>query len=200
MVVESPFSQIHPMFYALEEGQNNQQVLKLAGNRPIDQSLAGVQSVFEKFDPETPFNYEFVEVSYAQKFDTINRLSKLINIFASLAIFISCLGLFGLASYMTAKRAKEIGVRKVLGATVSGLWIMLSKDFLLLILISLVIAAPLAAWFMGDWLTSFDYHASIAWWTFAVTGLGAFIIALITVSYQSIKAALLNPVKSLRSE
>lgn len=110
------------------------------------------------------------------------------------------MGLFGLASFMSQQRAKEIGVRKVLGATITNLWALLSRDFIVLVIISLLIAAPIATYFMSDWLLSFDYKTEISWWTYALTGLGANLVTLVTVSYQSIKAALLNPVKSLKSE
>ncbi len=200
MIIESPYDQSSPTFYYLTAEQRGNINLKLSGQKNIDESLAGVKAVFEKFDPEVPFDYEFADQAYATKFDTLGRLSKLINIFASLAILISCLGLFGLASFMAMQRSKEIGVRKVLGATVTNLWAMLSKDFVILVLISMIIAAPLSAYFMSDWLSSFDYRTNIAWWTFAVTGFGAISITILTVSYQSIKAAVVNPVVSLKSD
>jgi ABC-type antimicrobial peptide transport system permease subunit len=121
-------------------------------------------------------------------------------LFAALAVFISCLGLFGMASYMAEQRVKEIGVRKVLGATVFTIWRLLSKDFTVLVLIAFVIAIPLAYYFMSNWLQSYSYRTSLSWWIFAVTGSGALLITLLTVSYQAIKAALANPVKSLRTE
>ncbi|UBM57295.1 ABC transporter permease [Marinilongibacter aquaticus] len=200
MVVESPYDPSRPIFYAHSTSKQQNMIIRLSGSKSPQESIAGIKETFADYDKETPFDYEFVDEANALKFSQLERLNKLINIFAGLAILISCLGLFGLASYMTAQRSKEIGVRKVLGATVSGLWAMLSKDFLILILISLVIAAPLAAWFMNDWLAGFDYRTSIAWWTFAVTGFGAMTITLLTVSYQSIKAALMNPVKSLKTD
>ncbi|SOE22049.1 ABC-type transport system, involved in lipoprotein release, permease component [Spirosomataceae bacterium TFI 002] len=200
MIIDSPYEQSKPMFYLVDNSGMQLFDLKLSGDKSIDKSLAGVESIFQKFDPETPFSYEFVDEAYATKFDILRRLSKLINIFATLAILISCLGLFGLASFMAKQRSKEIGVRKVLGATVANLWAMLSKDFIILICISMLIAAPLSAYFMTDWLSSFDYKTDIAWWTFAVTGFGALAITLATVSYQSIKAAIVNPVESLKSD
>jgi putative ABC transport system permease protein len=120
--------------------------------------------------------------------------------FAILAIFISCLGLFGLASFVAEQRTKEIGIRKVLGATVMNLWTLLSKDFVLLVIISVFIATPIAYYFMNDWLQKYDYRTNISWWVFALSGLGVMMITLLTVSYQAIKAALANPVKSLRTE
>ena len=128
------------------------------------------------------------------------RIGKLSTFFAVLAIFISCLGLFGLASFVAEQRTKEIGVRKVLGATVTNLWGLLSKDFVLLVIISCFIAGPLAWWFMHNWLLKYSYRTTISVWVFVVSGLGAMVITLLTVSFQAIKAALANPVKSLRSE
>ncbi|MCB0649489.1 MAG: ABC transporter permease [Saprospiraceae bacterium] len=200
MVVGSPFQEIQPMFYYLDQDKQNILDIKLAGGRPMTELLEGVKNVLSKFDPEHPFDVQFVDESYAQKFDLLDRLNRLINIFAFLAILISCMGLFGLASFMSKQRAKEIGVRKVLGATITNLWALLSRDFIVLVIISLLIAAPIATYFMSDWLLSFDYKTEISWWTYALTGLGAILVTLVTVSYQSIKAALLNPVKSLKSE
>jgi len=141
-----------------------------------------------------------IDQDYAKKFDNEERIGKLATCFAGLAIFISCLGLFGMASFMAEQRIKEIGVRKVLGATIFNLWQLLSKDFVMLVLISLLIASPVSYIFMHNWLQSYTYRTDINWWIFAVAAFGALAITLLTVSYQSIKAALANPVKSLRSE
>jgi ABC-type antimicrobial peptide transport system permease subunit len=159
-----------------------------------------IGNVVKSYAPEVPFDYQFVDQDYAKKFGNEERYGTLSTSFASLAIFISCLGLFGMASFMAEQRIKEIGVRKVLGASVFNLWRMLSKDFVMLVLISLLIASPVAWYFMHGWLQNYDYHAEIAWWIFFITAAGAMIITLMTVSFQSIKAALANPVKSLRSE
>lgn len=200
MVVNSPFYETQPMYYRFSNRRSGHLNIKLAGDKPAAVSLEEVKKVLSEFDPETPYWFEFVDESYAQKFNLLGRLNKLINIFACLAILISCMGLFGLASFMTTQRAKEIGVRKVLGATFTDLWAMLSKDFVILVLVSLSIAGPIAGYFMADWLATFDYHTDISWWTYILTGLGAIFIALATVSFQSIKAALVNPVHSLKSE
>ena len=154
----------------------------------------------KKYNPDAPFEYQFVDEVYGRKFSDEERIGKLAAFFAILAIFISCLGLFGLASFVAEQRTKEIGIRKVLGATVAGLWQMLSKDFVLLVLISCFIAAPIAYYFLNNWLQHYDYRTELSWWIFAAAGLGSIIIALLTVSYQAIRAALMNPVKSLRSE
>ncbi|HEX4849830.1 MAG TPA: FtsX-like permease family protein, partial [Puia sp.] len=142
----------------------------------------------------------FADEDYAKKFGNEVRIGKLAGFFAVLAIFISCLGLFGMASFMAEQRTKEIGVRKVLGASVFNLWRLLSKDFVWLVIISLLIASPLAYFFMSRWLESYEYRADLSWWVFVAAGAGALLITIITVSYQSIRAALMNPVKSLRTE
>jgi ABC-type antimicrobial peptide transport system permease subunit len=141
-----------------------------------------------------------VDLEYERKFSDEERIGKLSSFFAVLAIFISCLGIFGLASFVAEQRTKEIGVRKVMGASVFSLWGMLSKDFVWLVAISLVLAMPMAWYFMNNWLQKYNYRSDIAWWIFASAGVGALLITLLTVSYQSIKAALANPVNSLRSE
>ena len=169
------------------------------------QAIAGkaieeLNRVFVKHNPGTPFEYRFADDEFADKFSFEARLGKLVGIFATLAIFISCLGLFGLASFIAEQRTKEIGIRKVLGATVSGLWQMLSKDFVVLVIISSAVAMPIAWYFMNRWLMNYDYRTEVEWWVFLVSGAGALCITLLTVSYQAVKAALMNPVKSLRSE
>jgi len=145
-------------------------------------------------------NYQFVDQEYAKKFEDEERIGTLASCFAGLAIFISCLGLFGMASFMAEQRVKEIGVRKVLGASVFNLWRLLSTDFIRLVIISLFIASPLAWYLMHNWLQHYDYHSTISVWVFVLTGLAAVMITLLTISFQSVKAALANPVKSLRSE
>jgi putative ABC transport system permease protein len=156
--------------------------------------------VFAKHNPETPFEYTFADDEFARKFSFEERVGRLVGIFAILAIFISCLGLFGLASFVAEQRTKEIGVRKVMGASVFNLWKMLSMDFIGLVVVAVFIAAPIAYYFMSTWLLKYDYRTEITWWIFVAAGLGALMITLFTVSYQSIRAATANPVKSLRSE
>lgn len=163
-------------------------------------ALATLNKSFVKHNPSTPFEYTFADDEFADKFSSEERIGKLVGIFSLLAIFISCLGLFGLASFVAEQRTKEIGVRKVLGASVFNLWKMLSKDFVGLVLIAVLIAAPIAYYLMDSWLQKYDYRTEIEWWIFVGSGLAAMFITLSTVSYQSIKAALANPVKSLRSE
>jgi ABC-type antimicrobial peptide transport system permease subunit len=162
--------------------------------------LPKIEAVFKNIIPSAPFDYQFVDEQYDKKFAAEERIGKLATFFASLAIFISCLGLFGLASFMAEQRTKEIGVRKVLGASITDLWLLLSKDFVKLVLLAFLIAAPLAWYAMSMWLENFAYRTSISWWVFALVGLGTLLITLCTVSWQSIRTALLNPVKSLRNE
>ncbi len=174
--------------------------IKLNGNNPTAQNLKKAEAILKKYNPEYPFEYKFVDEVYAQKFDDEQRQGTLAAAFAGLTIFISCLGLFGLASYVAENRIKEIGVRKVLGASVNAIVRLLSKDFLALVFIAILIASPIAWWGMNNWLQSFAYRIDIQWWMPALAGCMAIIIALVTVSSQAIKAALANPVKSLRAE
>jgi putative ABC transport system permease protein len=162
--------------------------------------LKKAESVFAKYIPDQPFEYHFTDEDYARKFSEEERIGSLANVFAVLAIFISCLGLFGLASFVAEQRTKEIGVRKVLGASVFSLWRLLCKDFVALVFISLVIAVPAGYWFMYNWLLNYQYKAGLDWWIFAATAAGALAITILTISFQSVKAATANPVNSLRSE
>ena len=173
---------------------------KLNPAKPTTVNLAKAEEIFKKYNPQFPFEYVFADESYANKFRDQQRTGWLAMLFAGLTIFISCLGLFGLASYMAENRIKEIGVRKVLGASVTTITTLLSKDFLMLVLIAFVIASPVAWYAMNTWLQSYTYRINIEWWVFAGAGLLSVVIAFTTVSYQAIKAAIANPVKSLRTE
>ncbi len=200
MVMQSPYSPVMAtVFYHLNEGGGitNVRLNPLMGT---SEALKKVEAVFRQYDPGSPFNYKFTDTEYAEKFANEERTGKLAGSFTFLAIFISCMGLFGMASFMAEQRTKEIGVRKVLGASVFGLWKLMSKEFVVLVFISLVIATPIAYHFMSGWLIKYKYHAELSWWIFGATALGAITITLLTVSYQSVKAAMANPVKSLRSE
>jgi putative ABC transport system permease protein len=199
MIVESPYEPVKPTIFYIEGGPGLVNV-RINPRMSASTAISNIEAVCKKYAPGDPFDYKFVDDEYAKKFGDEERIGKLASFFASLAIFISCLGLFGMASFMAEQRTKEIGVRKVLGATVFNLWQMLSKDFVLLVVISLLIATPVSYYFMHNWLQNYQYRSEITWWIFAVTGLGAMMLTLLTVSYQSIKAALANPVKSLRSE
>ncbi|ASV30549.1 ABC transporter permease [Maribacter cobaltidurans] len=199
-VYNSPFQKIEPMVIEGAKGWFEMVHIKFNKDKPIASNLASTEEIFKKYNPNYPFNYEFVDADYAQKFISEQRIEKLASLFTLLTISISCLGLFGLASYMAQNRIKEIGVRKVLGASVNGITALLSKDFLKLVCISLFIAIPVSWYVMNRWLQDFAYRIELSWWIFGLAGLAALGIAFITVSYQAIKAARSNPVKSLRAE
>jgi putative ABC transport system permease protein len=164
------------------------------------QAIASMEKVYKQFNPGFPFKYYFTDDEIANTYKAEHTVSKLSRYFAFLAIFISCLGLFGLVTFTAEQKTKEIGIRKVLGASVTGIVRMLSKDFLKLVLIAAIIAFPIAWWAMHSWLNDFEYRVDIGWWVFLVAGVAAILIALVTISFQSIKAAVANPVKSLRTE
>jgi len=165
-----------------------------------EQALAKIAEVMKKDNPAYPLEYKFVDDQFNQMFKNETLTSKVSTIFASLAIIISCLGLFGLATYTAERRVKEIGIRKVLGSSVVGITTLLSKDFLKLVAIACLVAFPVAWSIMNNWLLNYEYRIEIHWWIFLTAGITALLIALITISFQSIKAALANPVKSLRTE
>jgi putative ABC transport system permease protein len=200
MVMDSPYEPVYQTVFILDYDWANVINIKLDPEESAGESIAQVEKVFRKFNPGSPFDYKFSDQQFSLKFSSEERIGKIATVFAILAIFISCLGLFGLASFMAEQRVKEIGVRKILGASTTSLWLMLSKDFVLLVIISLFMASPLAYYFMYNWIQKYTYHTEISWWIFALTGICALAIALLTVSYQSIKASLTNPVNSLRSE
>jgi len=166
----------------------------------ISKALAQTEKIFTRYNPAYPFEYAFTDVEFTKFFNEEALTGKLAGIFASLAIFISCLGLFGLAAYTAERRTKEIGIRKVMGASVAGLTGLLSREFMKLVAVSCLLAFPAAWWLMNNWLKGYAYHITINWWIFIIAGILAMMIALATVSYQALKAALANPVKSLRAE
>jgi ABC-type antimicrobial peptide transport system permease subunit len=200
MVMESPYTPIKPTIFLVRYDWANVINIKLKPNVPVEDALQKIKTTFKKYDSDTPFDFKFTDDEYDAKFRSEERVGKLARVFAVLAIFISCLGLFGLASFVAEQRIKEIGVRKVLGASVFSLWGLLSKDFVRLVIIAFLIATPIAWYFLDGWLQQYDYRTTISWMIFIASGLGAAIITLLTVSYQAIRAALMNPVKSLRSE
>ncbi len=166
----------------------------------MQQTIAGIEAAWKELAPEAPFEYTFFDQDLAAQYKAEQRLGKIFSLFTGFAILVACLGLFGLAAFTAEQRTKEIGIRKVLGASVAGIVGLLSKDFLNLVLIANIIAWPIAWWVMSRWLDDFAYRVEIGWWVFAVAGCIALLIALLTVSYQAVKAALSNPVKSLRAE
>jgi putative ABC transport system permease protein len=199
LVMESPYEPVRPTLYFYSR---NGSMLHLKLNPAVSASAAipKIRAVVESVLPTALFDYKFVDEEYAYKFSQEVRIGKLSGVFAVIAIFISCLGLFGLASYVAEQRIKEIGIRKVLGASVSNLWQLLSKDFILLVIISCFIAIPIGYYLMNNWLQQYNYRTNLPWWIFALTCVAAIFITLITVSFQSVRAARMNPVKSLRSE
>jgi len=199
-ILQSPYQPMKPMILHGPKGWFNVIHYKLNPAHSASVNLKLAEQVFKKYNPEYPFAYHFVDEEYARKFQDERRTGTLALLFAALTIFISCLGLFGLATYMAENRIKEIGVRKVLGASVATITRLLTKDFLRLVIISLLIAVPIAWWAMHSWLQDYPYHVDIHWWVFVLAGSLSILIALLTVSYQSIRAGLANPVRSLRSE
>lgn len=199
-VFNSPFQRIEPLMIEGAKAWFNVIHIKLNPQNSIAENLAGTEAVFKKYNPAYPFNYAFVDRQYAKKFNDHQRTEKLAGLFTLLTILISCLGLFGLASYTAENRIKEIGVRKVLGATIANITTLLSKDFLKLVVFAFCISVPMAWFAMERWLQDFEYRVNISWWIFALAGLLALLIAFLTISYQAIKAARTNPVKSLKTE
>lgn len=199
MVTQSPYDPIEPAIFFCE-GWTGIINIRIKPTVAIREALAKIGPVFKKYNPTAPFEFRFIDEAYARKFSNEERIGNLATFFAVLAIFISCLGLFGLASFVAEQRAKEIGIRKVLGATVFNLWRMLSKDFIGLVIVSCLIAIPIAWYFLHHWLQNYNYRTHIYWWIFAIAGLGATVVTLLTVSFQAVKAAVANPVKSLRTE
>jgi putative ABC transport system permease protein len=200
MVMESPYEPVKQTIFYIGNEDFDYIVFKINPNINAHEAINKIGTVYKTYSPSVPFSYKFADEEYTKKFNDEERIGKLASFFSILAIFISCLGLFGMATFMAEQRIKEIGVRKVLGATIFNLWGLLSKDFVVLVIISLLIATPLSYYFMSNWLQHYEYHSEISWWIFAAAGFGAILITVLTVSYQSIKAALTNPVKSLRSE
>ena len=199
MVINSPYDTIKPAIF-LGDQYYGVITVRIKPGTPVRSALAGIEPIFKQFNPGSPFVYNFVDETYAEKFAAEEHIGHLALVFTVLAIFISCLGLFGLASFVAEQRTREIGIRKVLGARVSTLWGLLSKEFIKLVAISLVIAIPFSYWIMSQWLLGYLYRSPMPWWIFAGAGVGILLITLATVSYQSLKAALTNPVKSLRTE
>ncbi|HEX5153778.1 MAG TPA: FtsX-like permease family protein [Parafilimonas sp.] len=199
MIMESPYKPVRPTIFFYNPNWVSVIIVRMKQEVGVKEALTKIESVFKKYDPN-PLSYTFIDEDYTKKFADEQRVGDLATFFTILAIFISCLGLFGLASFVAEQRKKEIGVRKVLGASVYDLWQMLSKEFALLVIISCFIAIPVAWYYLNNWLHQYDYRTTISLWIFIFSGLGALIITLTTVSFQAIKAAIANPVKSLRTE
>jgi ABC-type antimicrobial peptide transport system permease subunit len=200
MVKGSPYDPTFPSIIFLSKDNLRWMYVRMNANVSPHEALAKIGEVFNKIVPSSPFEFTFADENYAAKFSAEERIGKLATFVTVLAILISCLGLFGLASFVAEQRTKEIGIRKVLGATVLNVWQMLSKDFVALVIISCAIAIPLSFSFMNEWLQSYEYRTEISTWVFVISAVGAVLITLLTVSFQAVKAAVTNPVESLRSE
>lgn len=200
MVKGSPFDQTFSsvIFYA----KNDQEWLYIRMKPDVSphEALPKIKEVYTRLIPSAPFDYNFSDEEYAVKFRAEERVGTLAGIFSFLAILISCSGLFGLASFTAEQRTKEISIRKVLGASVTQVWQLMSKEFVVLVIISCAVAIPLSAMFMERWLQQYQYRTTVGWYVFALAGIGSLMITLITVSFQAIKAAVSNPVDSLKTE
>ena len=199
MISNSPYEQVQPAVF-LGQGGHSIDIIRIKPGTPVRTALSAIEAVYKQYNPSSPFVYHFNDDDYAQKFATETETGNLATVFSGLAMLISCLGLFGLASFVAEQRTKEIGVRKVLGARVVNLWALLSGDFLKLVMLSCFVSMPLTYFFMSKWLQNYTLHTSLSLWIFVASGAGILSITLATVSYQALKAALMNPVKSLRTE
>lgn len=199
ILMGSPYEQVRPMFMMIDDWGGSLMV-RLRPTNDMKATMNEVQSVFEKHNPAYPFEYSFVDERFQRKYTSINLTRKLSTIFAVLTIFITGLGLFGLASYTAEQRIKEIGIRKVLGASVSNLMLLISRDFAVLVMLAFLVASPLAWWGLNSYLDRYTIRVDIEWWVFAVTGIVSLVFALAIVSNQARRAAIANPVQSLRNE
>ena len=200
VIMTSPFEPAYPMLMVFDPNNSSMNTMRIKDGVAPQKAIAFLERTFKKYNPSVPFEYKFVDQEFQKKFITEQLISKLTNIFSLLAIFICCLGLAGLASFTIEKRFREIGVRKVLGASVQQLLMLISKEFLKLVLIAFVIAVPLTYWLMNNWLENYNYRINVSWLLFVVVGIAMFALTLIVVCLNTFKAAIANPVKSLRTE
>jgi len=200
IVKKSPFEDVDQAIIFLSEERPFWLFIRMNPNVSASQALPVIETTFNQILPSDPFDYTFVDEAYGEKFREEERVGKLVTFFAVLAILISCLGLLGLAAYVVERRSKEMGIRKVLGASVLNLWQMLSQEFVLLVIVSCLIATPLAYYMLDSWLGDYAYRIKISWWLFVTTGLGVLLLTLLIVSAQTLKAATVNPVDCLRDE
>ncbi|MET3878917.1 ABC transporter permease [Chitinophaga sp. OAE865] len=202
MVMESPYEPVRPTIFFLNYSESWISVLtiRMKQGMPVRGALDKIASVFQRYDPHTPFVFKFNDEEYARKFYNEEQMGNLITFFSIFAIFISYIGLLGLASFIAERRTKEIGIRKVMGASVLALWQLLSKEFVVLVLIACIISTPLAWYVLSRWLHQFAFRIEISWWIFPVVAIATLAITLLTVSYKIVKTACINPVKSLKSD
>jgi putative ABC transport system permease protein len=200
VVMGSPYQPVEPLTMIFDPEWSSTITVRLNKTDDLKSSISTVENVFKKLNPNYPFEYRFADTDFEKKFSTINLISRLATIFASLAVIITCLGLFGLAAFTAEQRTKEVGIRKVMGASVTSLVILISKDFSRLVIFGFLISAPIAWWFLNNFLERYPYRTEIVWWMLPLAGLSALVLALLIVSTQALKAAVSNPVESLRSE
>jgi ABC-type antimicrobial peptide transport system permease subunit len=200
MVKGSPFAPTDPSIMFVSENDLENLYIRLNPNVGVHDALRKIQKVYNSLIPSAPFDYTFADEDYAAKFRAEERVGHLAAVFTVLAVFISCLGLLGLSSFVAEQRTKEIGIRKVMGASVAHVWKLLSREFIVLALIACIVATPVAYYSMNSWLEGYSYRIEISWWVFLFAGVSAIVVTIITVSYQALRAARMNPVKSLRSE
>jgi ABC-type antimicrobial peptide transport system permease subunit len=200
VIMASPFEPVDPMMVYYDPNSSNYLSIRLNQSAQLQKALQAIEPIFKKYDPAYPFEYKFADEEFGKKFLTEELIGKLTNIFAGLAIFICCIGLAGLASFTIEKRIREIGIRKVLGASVEQLLMLISKEFLKLVLIAFIIAVPLAWWVMNNWLQKYAFRIDISIWMFGAVGVIVLLLTLVVVSLNTLRAAISNPVKSLRTE
>jgi ABC-type antimicrobial peptide transport system permease subunit len=197
---ESLYDTLKPCFFDFTFGNRASKIMVKIKTGTERETIARLQSLYKQFNPGLPFEYRFLDDDYQALYSSEERVAGLSKYFASLAILISCLGLFGLAAFSAQKRQKEISIRKVVGANAANVFFMLSKDFLKLVLLAILVSFPLTWWLINQWLRNFAYHISIGPGLFLVAGIAIVMITLVTISYQSVKASIAKPIKSLRSE
>lgn len=200
IIMDSPYDPVEAMMLIFDPNWSSTITLRLNKSSDLNSSIATVEQVFKKLNPSYPFEYRFADTDFEKKFSTINLISRLAGIFAALAIFITGLGLLGLAAFMAEQRTKEIGIRKVLGASVTSLVILVSKDFSRLVVFAFLISAPIGWWFLNSFLERYPYRVGVSWWALLLAGIGALLLALVIVSTQAFRAARVNPSQSLKSE
>jgi ABC-type antimicrobial peptide transport system permease subunit len=200
MVMTSPYDPVKPTIYKLSYDEAYVITMRINPSMSASEALSEIDRIFQAVIPSAIFDYKFVDEEYARKFASEERIGKLATLFAGLAIFISCMGLFGMASFVAEQRKKEIGIRKILGASIPNLWTMLSLEFVQMVLLACVIGIPIAWFYLNEWLQQFTYRVGISMWVITLSVIGALLITIITVSFQTIKASMGDPVRSLRSE
>lgn len=200
IIARSPYDPVKPTIYRLNDEGGNFLLVRLHPQITVKEGIARIEDALKKYSDGVPFAYRFVEDDYALKFSNEQRVGQLAGIFTALAIFISCLGIFGLSSFTAEQRTKEISIRKVHGASILQLWRMMSKDFLLLVVISCMIAVPIAYQLLSSWLASYTYHVDVTWTVFTLAGVCTLVITMVTISWHTVQAAKANPIRSLRSE